>query len=89
MRTIICQTWRKDTSRQSWVRAALTISAASDMADRARRRVMGRIAISFELYALDVATLGLPAGARRAQIDTAMRGHILAEAQYMGRYERR
>jgi phosphatidylethanolamine-binding protein (PEBP) family uncharacterized protein len=31
----------------------------------------------------------LAAGARRAQIDTAMRGHILAEAQYMGRYERR
>jgi len=43
----------------------------------------------FKLYALDVATLGLPAGARRAQIDKAMRGHILAEAQYMGRYERR
>jgi len=43
----------------------------------------------FKLYALDVATLGLPAGARRAQIDKAVKGHILAEAQYMGRYERR
>src|ERR1022692_545934 len=43
----------------------------------------------FRLYALDIATLGLPAGARRAQIDKALRGHILAEAQDMGRYERR
>jgi Raf kinase inhibitor-like YbhB/YbcL family protein len=43
----------------------------------------------FKLLALEVATLGLPAGARRAQIDKALRGHILAEAQYMGRYERR
>ena len=43
----------------------------------------------FKLYALDIAPLGLPAGARRAQIDKALRGHILTEAQYMGRYERR
>lgn len=43
----------------------------------------------FKLYALDLASLGLPAGARRRDIDTAMRGHVLAEAQYMGRYERR
>jgi len=43
----------------------------------------------FKLYALDVAALELPAGARRAQIDKAMRGHILAEAAYMGRYERK
>ena len=43
----------------------------------------------FKLYALDIATLGLPAGARRPQIDAAIRGHILAEARYMGRYERR
>ena len=43
----------------------------------------------FKLYALDVASLGLPAGARRGQIDKAMSGHVLAEAKYMGRYERR
>ncbi len=42
----------------------------------------------FRLYALDIATLGLPAGARRARIESAIRGHILAEAHYMGRYER-
>jgi Raf kinase inhibitor-like YbhB/YbcL family protein len=42
----------------------------------------------FRLYALDVASLGIPAGARRAQIDRAIKGHILAEAQYMGRYAR-
>ena len=44
---------------------------------------------SFKLYALEIATLGLPASASRAQIDKAIHGHILAEAQYMGRYERR
>ncbi len=43
----------------------------------------------FKLYALDVASLGLPAGARRRDVDRAMRGHVLGEAQYMGRYERR
>ncbi len=43
----------------------------------------------FRLYALDVESLGLPEGARRAQLDAALRGHILDEAQYMGRYERR
>lgn len=43
----------------------------------------------FKLYALDIPTLSLPAGAKRADIDKAVRGHILAEAQYMGRYERR
>ena len=43
----------------------------------------------FKLYALGVPSLGLPPGARRADIDKAMRGHILAETQYMGRYERK
>ena len=42
----------------------------------------------FKLYALDVLSLGLQPGARRPDIDKAMRGHILGEAQYMGRYER-
>jgi phosphatidylethanolamine-binding protein (PEBP) family uncharacterized protein len=36
-----------------------------------------------------VPSLGLPAGAKRAQIDRALKGHTLAEAQYLGRYERR
>jgi len=43
----------------------------------------------FKLYALDVESLKLPPGARRSEIDRAMRGHVLAEAQYMGRYERK
>ena len=43
----------------------------------------------FKLYTLGVPSLGLPPGARRADIDKAMRGHILAETQYMGRYERK
>jgi hypothetical protein len=43
----------------------------------------------FHIYALDVSSLGVAAGAKRAAMDKALRGHILAEAQYMGRYERR
>ncbi len=42
----------------------------------------------FKLSALSVAALGLPAGATRAQLDGAMKGHVLAETRYMGRYER-
>src|SRR5579883_1555394 len=41
------------------------------------------------LYAVDVPTLGLRPGAKRSELDRALKGHILAEAQYMGRYERR
>ena len=43
----------------------------------------------FKLYAVDVPKLGLKDGAKRADLDRALKGHILAEAQYMGRYERR
>ncbi len=43
----------------------------------------------FKLYAVDVESLGLRPGARRADIDRAMKRHILAEAQYMGLYGRR
>ena len=43
----------------------------------------------FRLYAVSEASLGLKAGAKRAAIDGALRGHVLAEAQYMGRYERK
>jgi Raf kinase inhibitor-like YbhB/YbcL family protein len=43
----------------------------------------------FRLSALDVATVGLPAGARRAELLEAMKGHVLAEAQYMGRFEKK
>jgi len=43
----------------------------------------------FKLYALTAPSLGLAPGARRADLDTAMHGRILAETRYMGRYERR
>lgn len=43
----------------------------------------------FRLYALDVPSLGLGPGVRRAQLDRALRSHILAQAEYLGRYERR
>lgn len=43
----------------------------------------------FKLFALNVASLKLPEGARRADLDRALKNCVLAEAQYMGRYERR
>ena len=43
----------------------------------------------FRLYALDVQTLGLAPGAGRDQLQHALKGHVLAEAQSMGRYERK
>lgn len=43
----------------------------------------------FKLYALGVERLELREGARRAELDRALQGQVLAEAQYMGRYERR
>ena len=43
----------------------------------------------FKLHALDVHTLGLPAGVKRAELLKAIQGHVLAETQYMGRFERR
>src|SRR5579885_2254223 len=43
----------------------------------------------FRLYALDVHTLGLPAGVKRTELLAAMRNHILAETHTMGRFERR
>ncbi len=41
----------------------------------------------FKLYALD-GPLGLPPGAHRDDVLRAMKGHVLAEAQLMGRYGR-
>jgi Raf kinase inhibitor-like YbhB/YbcL family protein len=43
----------------------------------------------FKLFALDVASLGLPSNARRDAVERALQGHVLAAAQYMGRFERR
>ncbi len=41
----------------------------------------------FRLYALDAA-LDLTPGSTKAQLETAMRGHVLAEAKTMGTYRR-
>jgi Raf kinase inhibitor-like YbhB/YbcL family protein len=43
----------------------------------------------FRFHALDVATLGLHAGADRVPLQHAMQAHVLAEAEYMGRFERK
>jgi Raf kinase inhibitor-like YbhB/YbcL family protein len=42
----------------------------------------------FRLYALDAA-IDLSPGATRSALDAAMRGHVLATAELMGRYRRR
>jgi Raf kinase inhibitor-like YbhB/YbcL family protein len=44
---------------------------------------------TFTLYALDITSLKLKAGAGRREMETALRGHILAQAAYLGRYERK
>jgi len=41
----------------------------------------------FKLYALDM-KLDLPAGSSKQDIEKAMAGHILAEAELLGRYKR-
>jgi Raf kinase inhibitor-like YbhB/YbcL family protein len=41
----------------------------------------------FRVYALDT-KLDLQAGATRADLDSALKGHILAEAEFMGTYRR-
>ena len=41
----------------------------------------------FKLFALDT-ELTLPAGSDRKQLDTAIRGHVLAQSELMGRYGR-
>jgi Raf kinase inhibitor-like YbhB/YbcL family protein len=41
----------------------------------------------FKLYALDIA-LNLPSGATKAELEAAMKGHVLAEGQLMGTYQR-
>jgi Raf kinase inhibitor-like YbhB/YbcL family protein len=41
----------------------------------------------FRLYALD-STLNLPAGASRQEVESAMRGHLIAQAELMGKFAR-
>jgi Raf kinase inhibitor-like YbhB/YbcL family protein len=43
----------------------------------------------FRLYALDINTLGLRHGVDRRELLQAVNGHILAETQCMGRFQRR
>lgn len=43
----------------------------------------------FTLYALDTPSLPLGEGALRHQVEQAMRGHVLGQAQLMGRYGRK
>jgi len=43
----------------------------------------------FKLHALDVHTLGLPTGSRAAELEQAIKGHVLAETQYMGKFQKK
>ncbi len=42
----------------------------------------------FKIFALDQ-TLDLKPDAKRAEVDTAMRGHVIAQGELMGRYSRK
>ncbi len=42
----------------------------------------------FILKALDVESLGIRYGAKRAEVEKAVKGHALAETRLMGRYQR-
>ena len=42
----------------------------------------------FMLSALDVASLGLQAGATKAEVEKAMQGHVLGTAELVGLYQR-
>jgi Raf kinase inhibitor-like YbhB/YbcL family protein len=42
----------------------------------------------FRVFALD-RELALPAGAKRSQLDAAMKGHVIAQGELMGRYSRK
>jgi Raf kinase inhibitor-like YbhB/YbcL family protein len=42
----------------------------------------------FRVFALD-RELTLPAGAKRSQLDGAMKGHVVAQGELMGRYSRK
>lgn len=43
----------------------------------------------FKLYALSIPSLGLKAGVKRKQLEEGLHGHVLGQAQHMGRYERK
>ena len=42
----------------------------------------------FRIFALD-RELDLPSGAKRSQLDAAMKGHVIAKGELMGRYARK
>lgn len=42
----------------------------------------------FRVFALDTAALALPSGAKRPALERALQHHAIAEASYMGLYER-
>ena len=42
----------------------------------------------FKIFALD-RELDLPVGAKRSQLDAAMKGHVIAQGDLMGRYSRK
>jgi phosphatidylethanolamine-binding protein (PEBP) family uncharacterized protein len=48
----------------------------------------GRHRYFFHLYALDCELNIQPAGATKSAVASAMRGHVLAQAQLVGTYER-
>lgn len=48
----------------------------------------GKHRYNFILRALDVETLGLSDGAKKSEVEQAMKGHVLAEVKITGTYQR-
>ena len=43
----------------------------------------------FKLFALDVANINVGAGAKRQDVDRALKGHVVDETRYMGKYAKK
>jgi Raf kinase inhibitor-like YbhB/YbcL family protein len=43
----------------------------------------------FKLYAVNLSTLGLREGSNQKELEQAAKDHVVAQTQYMGRFERR
>ena len=70
-------------------RAARTTSVKPGYGGPCPPRGHGPHRYYFKLYALHVEKLLLKAGAKRADLDRALKSHMLGKAQYTGWYERR
>ena len=67
---------------------APTVAARPGISGRSRRSATAA-QLPLQVFALDVAELGLPPGVTREEVLKAMGGHVLAEGEIVGTYVRR